>query len=110
MENLTKALSAKKLEDLVVALKVKESTLLEPTKVEIEAIIVLLKEGKLYKEIRKTVRRVVMDGETQVSAKGFSYGQIKEVEMGMKAKVIELTPKPVVEEEVVEEEVIVEKV
>ena len=51
-----------------------------------------------------------MDKDKQVSAKGFSYGQIKEIEMGMKAKVIELTPKPVAEEEVVKEEVVVEKV
>ena len=96
MENLSKALTGKKLEDLVATKVAKESNILEPTKAEVEQIIVLLKEGKPYKEIRKTVRRVEMSGETQVSAKGFSYGQIKEIELGMQAKIVELSP--VVEE------------
>ena len=108
MENLSKALTGKKLEDLVATKVAKESNILEPTKAEVEQIIVLLKEGTPYKVIRKTVRRVEMSGKDQVSAKGFSYGQIKEIELGMKAKVVELTPKPVVKEEVVEEEVVVE--
>ena len=109
MENLTKALSAKKLEDLVVAPKVKVSKILEPTEAEIEQIFTLLQDGTPYKEIRKTVRRVVMDKDKQVSAKGFSYGQIKEIEMGIKAKIVELTPKPVVEDVKEVEEIEVSK-
>ena len=52
MENLTKALSAKKLEDLVVAPKVKVSNVLEPTEAEIEQIFTLLQSGTPYKEIQ----------------------------------------------------------
>ena len=105
MENLDKTLTGKKLEDLVVAPKVKVSNVLEPTEAEIEQIFTLLQAGTPYKEIRKTVRRVVMDKDKQVSAKGFSYGQIKEIEMGIKAKIVELSPKPVAED--VKEEVVV---
>ena len=137
MENLDKALSAKKLEDLVAEVPAKEPNLLEPTQAEIEQIITLLKEGKSYKEIRMEVRRVEEEERTrmvqkereatrkvpnpeynaetnpdvdqeidetymeqyeeeeayqfQLSAKGFSYGQIKEIELGMKAKIVKLT-------------------
>ncbi len=94
MENLDKALTGKKLEDLVVAPVAKKSNLIEPTKAEVETIIGLLKEGKNYKEIRMTVRRIEEKGEKQVSAKGFSYGQIKEIELAMEAKIVELTPAP----------------
>ena len=92
MENLDKALKSKKLEDLVIEPKTKVSNLLEPTQAEIEQIISLILEGKPYKEIRKSIRRVVMDREIQVSAKGFSYGQIKEIELGVENKITELTP------------------
>lgn len=92
MENLDTALDGKKLEDLVAEKPAKESTLIEPTKAEVEAMIALLKEGASYKNIRMTVRRVEMDGEKQLSAKGFSYGQIKEIELGMQAKIVELSP------------------
>lgn len=100
MENLDKALTGKKLEDLQVVEKTKKSNLLEPTKEEVEQILAALVEGKGYGEIKKEVRRVEMDGETQVSAKGFSYGQIKEIDMARQAKIVELSPKV---EEVVEE-------
>ena len=97
MENLDTVFKDKKLEDLVVAVPVKESTLLEPTLAEKKAILAGLVEGKSYKEIRKSVRRVDMDGEKQVSAKGFSYGQIKEIDMARLAKIAELTAPEVVE-------------
>jgi len=90
MENLDTVLADKKLEDLVTVKPVKKSNILEPTEAEIELIITAIKEGKAYKEIRKTIRRVVMDGEKQISAKGFSYGQIKEIELRMNDKVTEL--------------------
>ena len=92
MENLDIALSSKKLEDLVVVPTAKATTKIEPTKAEIEQIIALLLEGKTYKEIRMTVRRVEMDGDKQLSSKGFSYGHIKEIELGIENKVKELTP------------------
>jgi hypothetical protein len=87
MENLAKALEGKKLSDLVKTSKEKGSNLIEPTKEEIEQILSLLQEGKEYKEIKKTVRRVEGD-----SKFGFSYGQIKEVELGRLEKIKELTP------------------
>jgi hypothetical protein len=87
MKNLVPVLKDKKLEELVATPKAVVSNLLEPTKAEIEQILTLLKEGKEYKEIKKTVRRVEGD-----SKFGFSYGQIKEVELGRLEKIKELTP------------------
>jgi hypothetical protein len=97
MENLDTVFEGKELEDLVVVAPAKELNLLEPTLEEKEAILAGLVAGKSYKEIRKTVRRVEMDGEKQVSAKGFSYGQIKEIDMARLAKIAELTAPEVVE-------------
>jgi hypothetical protein len=95
MKNLTTALTGKKLEDLKVVKAEKVSNLLEPTKKEIESILVALKEGKEYKEIKKEIRRVA-----EGSAKGFSYGQIKEIDMARLEKIVKLSPK--VKEEVSE--------
>lgn len=89
MENLSKALEGKKLEDLQTADPTVGSNLLEPTKAEIETILTALKDGKDYKEIKKTVRRDADGGK-----KGFSYGQIKEIDLARQAKIVELTPNP----------------
>ena len=92
MENLVTALKSKKLEDLVATKVAKETTLIEPTQAEVEEIITALKEGKSFGEIKKTIRRVVKKEGKQISAKGFSYGQIKEIDLGRNAKIVELTP------------------
>jgi len=96
MKNLSTALKDKTLEDLNAEQVAPVSNLLEPTKGEIESILALLAEGKSYKEVKREVRRFKMKGEEQESAQGFSYGQIKEIDMARLAKVAELTP--VVEE------------
>ena len=97
MENLDTVLSTKKLEDLtLIAKKPSGSNLIEPTKAEVELIVTELRKGTPYGVIKKTIRRADEGG-----LYGFSFGQIKEIEQGMKAKVIELTPKPV--EETIEE-------
>ena len=154
MENLEKSLEGKKLEDLVTAPKGSVSNLLEPTEAEIETILVSLKEGKPYKDIKKEVRRTKSEerertvqvtktrpatrtvsqpkldkdgneekdaeGKTvmedveeeyqeeyqedkvekyqyQLYSRGFSYGQIKEIDLGRQAKIAELTPTEKVE-------------
>jgi len=97
MENLEKVLATKKLEDLTSTVKpTNGSNLIEPTEAEVELIVTELRKGTPYGEIKKTIRRADNKG-----SYGFSFGQIKEIEQGMKAKVIELTPKPV--EETIEE-------
>ena len=98
MENLDTALVSKKLEDLVAEKPTTNSNLIEPTQAEIDLIITALKEGKPYGEIKKTVRRVEEIDGKQISAKGFSIGQIKEIDLARQAKITELTQ---VDEEVV---------
>lgn len=93
MENLENVLSTKKLEDLKPVAPKAVSNLIEPTEAEIGLIVDALSAGKEYKEIKKTIRR-----EAEGSAKGFSYGQIKEIDMARQAKIAELTPEPEVEE------------
>jgi len=88
MKNLSKSLEGKTLEDLTPVTSGSVSNLLEPTKAEIGLIITALQEGTSHQEIKKTIRRDV-DG----NKPGFSYGQIKEIELAMKKKVVELTPK-----------------
>ena len=100
MENLTKVIDSLKIEDLKTTEEVKPvENLIEPTEAEIKLIVTALKDGKEYKEIKKTIRRVEMDGDKQISAKGFSYGQIKEIDLARQEKIVELTPKeePVIE-------------
>jgi len=113
MKNLEKALKGKKLEDLVSTVNNVEVTLLEPTEAEVGQILNLLKEGKTFREIKLAVRRTetekrmrpkykevegeqVADGEEeydfQISAQGFSYGQIKEIDLARQAMIAELTP------------------
>jgi hypothetical protein len=58
---------------------------------EIQKIVTALKDGKSYSEIRKTIRRVVMEGDVQKSAQGFSESQIKEIDEARLAKIEELT-------------------
>jgi hypothetical protein len=87
MKNLAKSLEGKTLADLQPVKKVPVSNLLEPTEDEINSILVALKEGKSHHEIKKEIRR-----EDKGSKLGFSYGQIKEIELGMKNKIVELTP------------------
>lgn len=117
MENLDKALKSKKLEDLVKTKETAKSNLIEPTKQEIEAIVAMLAEGKAYREIKLAVRRTETEKRTkkkldeegnetdqdeeydhQLSSKGFSYGQIREVDLARLAKVSELQPKEESEE------------
>jgi len=97
MENLDTALASKKLEDLEPVSTAVQSNLIEPTVAEIEAILTSLKEGKSYGEIKKTVRRVIEKEGKQTSAQGFSFGQIKEIDMARLNKLNELTPKEDVE-------------
>ena len=92
MENLVTALKSKKLEDLTIVKEVKATNVIEPTQVEIDSIIVALKEGTPYGEIKKSIRRVVEKDGKQTSAKGFSLGQIKEIDLGRVQKIAELTP------------------
>jgi hypothetical protein len=92
MKNLEKALKGKKLEELVSTVNNVEVTLLEPTEAEVGQILNLLKEGKTYREIKLAVRRTVMEGDVQKSAQGFSYGQIKEIDLARQSKIAELTP------------------
>ena len=95
MENLSKVLDKKTLEDLqIVEEKNTGSNLIEPTEVEIEAILTHLKEGKDLLWIRRNVRRV-----EEGSAKGFSFGQIEEIRQAWEVKLVELSPK---EEEIKE--------
>jgi len=92
MENLAKCLKDKTLADLKpTKVTGSVSNLLEPTEAEIELIMDALKEGKPHKEIKKEIRRDVGG-----SKLGFSYGQIKEIELAINNKISELTP--VVEE------------
>uniref|UniRef100_A0A6M3Y6L6 Uncharacterized protein n=1 Tax=viral metagenome TaxID=1070528 RepID=A0A6M3Y6L6_9ZZZZ len=93
MDNLDKAFEGLKLEDVQISLNEGTSNLIEPTEAEIGLIRQALLDGKDYKEIKKTIRRVEKDGETQVSAKGFSHAQIHEIKLAMEAKVAELSPK-----------------
>ena len=119
MKNLATVFKDKTLEELVIKNEKPKVEPLEPTLAEKRAILAALVEGKTYKEIKKEVRRVekekrtrpkykqVVDSETgmaetvedgteeydhQLSAKGFSYGQIKEIDMARLAKIAELTP------------------
>jgi len=89
MENLSKALESKTSKELTTSDLGVQTTTLEPTQVEIEEILTALIEGKSYGEIKKTVRRVIVDGGTQVSAQGFSLEQIKEIDDARLAKVNE---------------------
>ena len=95
MKNLEAALSEKALSDLVATKAAPATTLLTPTVGEIETILSHMKEGKDYKWIKKNVRRVITEGDRQISAKGFSVGQIKEIDEARRAKISELTPAPV---------------
>lgn len=88
MKNLTSALNDKTLSELEPVEKVSgKSNLIEPTKVEIMAMIAKMKEGKNDKEVKKEVRRS-KDG----AQLGFSYAQIKEVRVGWMTKLAELGP------------------
>jgi len=98
MKNLSSALKDKTLEDLKPEATGSVSNLIEPTKGQIETIMGMLKEGKTYSEIKKTVRKITKKDGKQVSAQGFSFAQIKEIDLARKAKIAELTPEP--EEEV----------
>ena len=92
MENLEIVLDTKKLEDLQSVTSEPVCVLLEPTVDEINTIIGHLVDGKEYKWIKQNVRRVVMKDGKQLSAKGFSIGQIHEINLARNAKIIELTP------------------
>jgi len=84
MENLVSTLTSAKLEDLKPDAKATGgSNLIEPTAEELGLIMADLKAGKTYKEIKQTRRRTV--GESKL---GFSYGQIKMVETGMKNEIV----------------------
>lgn len=93
MENLQTVIETKKLEDLQATAAAPKTTTLKPTVEEIETILVALKDGKDHRAIKKTVRRVVMDGEKQVSAQGFSLAQIREIDAARISKIAELSPK-----------------
>ena len=95
MDNLTAALADKKIEDLKFDIEYSTSNLIEPTVDEINLILAELANGTSYKEIKGSVRRFIKDGDNQVSAQGFSYSQIKEIDEARKAKVIELEAKEV---------------
>ena len=87
------------LEDLTPVVEERESNLIEPTDEEKLQIVELLKQGVSHKRIKKEVRRVEEDAEgKQLSAKGFSFGQIKEIELVWRAKLAELRPEEELEE------------
>lgn len=92
MENLSTALEGLELSDLQATKPAKTSNLIEPTVEEIRAIITALKDGVSYKDIKKTIRRDV-DG----AKLGFSYGQLKEIDLGRQAKIAELKEPEVIE-------------
>lgn len=74
------------LDDLTSTKEVtKVSNLIDPTTKEIKSIVTALKEGKSYKEIKKEIRR-----KEGVSNKGFSFGQIKEIDIARRAKIASL--------------------
>lgn len=85
MKYLNQVLESKTLEDLKAPEVKYGSNLIEPTTVMIEQAISMLKEGKGYSEIRKTVKK---DG-TKLS---MSKGQIKTIHNAMRSKIAELTP------------------
>jgi len=87
MKNLAKALKSKTLADIQPVKTTSVSNLLEPTEAEINSIITALKAGTSHQEIKKTIRRDVGGAKP-----GFSYGQIREIELGVKEKITELTP------------------
>ena len=99
MDNLSTVLDTKTIEDLKpVEAETPLTTTLEPTAEEIELILAAIKEGKDDNEIKKTIRRVVMDKDgKQTSAQGFSYAQIKEIREARAEKIVELET-PAVEE------------
>lgn len=119
MDNLNAALTGKKLNDLRSDDPTKGSNLIEPTKDEIIAILTALKGGTSHTEIKQNIRRRVYetrqrpatrtvkdsegkdvkeeyqeDYEHLVSAHGFSFGQIREIDKARLAKISELTPTP----------------
>jgi len=59
------------------------SNLIDPSDDEVMEIIEALRNNKSYKSIKKEVKRGMLS---------FSYGQIKEIELAWKNKVVELTP------------------
>lgn len=91
MENLEKALLSLSKEDLIEVKEAPKSTLIEPTEDEIKSIICALKSGLSLKEIKKTIRRFELDEDgNQLSAKGFSDEQIKEIDEARLKKVSDL--------------------
>ena len=121
MKNLDTALTGKKLTDLQADKLVGGSNLVEPTKVEIEAIMSALKAGMSPSEIKKTIRRWEKDGSPlpqievdvilalsdeqrkaqkperaaqKITAKGFSSEQINLINEARLKKIAELIPTP----------------
>jgi hypothetical protein len=91
MDNLSKVIESLKLEDFQVEEK-EVSNPIEPTEDEIKVIVDALNVGKSHLEVKKEVRRVEYDGKGNIlSAKGFSFEQIKEIDDARKAKFAELT-------------------
>jgi hypothetical protein len=88
MDNLEAALEGKKLVD-IAPVETGGSNLIEPTKVEIEAIIAAFKDGKDILEIKKTIRRTEGD-----ASLGFSMDQLREIKTAWEAKIAELSPNP----------------
>jgi len=85
MKYLDQVLESKTLTDLQSPVVPSGSNLIEPTTVMIGQAITMLKEGKSYSEIKKTVHKE----KTKLS---MSKGQIKKIHQAMKVKIAELTP------------------
>jgi len=87
LENLDNVLGNKTLADLETPVANAVSNLIEPTAVEIDLILLALKDGKDYKYIRKNIRRTVGNAKL-----GFSYEQIDEINKARLRKIAELKP------------------
>lgn len=91
MEPIEKVLSERELKDLEPTASNEVVTFtIEPTEVEVGQMIDLMRTGATDKEVKVAVRRVVMEGDQQKSAQGFSYAQIEKVRRAWMAKVAEL--------------------
>ena len=87
----TSILDNKSLDDLKPITEEHICHMIEPTDEEVMLIVEDLKVGKSFKEIKKARRRFIVKEDIQTSAQGFTLGQIKEIELAWKTRIIELT-------------------
>jgi len=90
MKNLSKVLENKTLNDLQEEKVSSGSNLKEPTEDMLNKILGYIKAGKSFWDIQVAIKKEF--------EQGISKGQLKVVKRAMQNKIVELTPKPVVEE------------